>query len=170
MAKYTYKDIIIDPEDPRLEIGAEYYFSDYSTSCIEYAKTDNNEFLARLESICSNQKCLFNMGGETQWACLIRKKESEKKYVPFDLSKEEVREKLRGRWVKSNKDSSLFEFQITQFSIVNISNTDIVVINTAVLTVYPEDLLKDYIFIDDNTPCGELVDITSDDGLSEGEK
>ena len=24
--RYSYKDVIIDPEDPRVEIGAEYYY------------------------------------------------------------------------------------------------------------------------------------------------
>lgn len=167
MAEYTYKDIITDPEDPRLEIGAEYFFGDDPYAVLIDAR--NSNLTGKLVTASeSNGYRPFKVNlYNSCYSCLIRKKEPQ--YVPFDLSKEEVREKLRGRWVKSNKDSSLFEFQITQFSVVNILNHDIAVINTAVSAVYPEDLLKDYIFIDDNTPCGELIDITSDDGLSEGE-
>ena len=29
MAEYTYKDVIIDPDDPRVEIGEKYFFFDY---------------------------------------------------------------------------------------------------------------------------------------------
>lgn len=173
MAEYTWDDIIIDPKDPRLEIRAEYFYGGTPKRCLYHAYSGIN--IATYSGVYDDgaydtflidpKEC----SGDSSCACLIRKKEPEKKYVPFDLSKEEVREKLRNRWVKSNKDSSLFEFQITQFSIVNIFNIDIAVINTPALTIYPEDLLKDYIFIDDNTPCGELVDINSDDGLPEGE-
>ena len=37
MSEYTYKDVIIDPEDPRVEIGKEYYFGDFPKEALEYA-------------------------------------------------------------------------------------------------------------------------------------
>ena len=37
------------------------------------------------------------------------------KYVPFDLSKEEDRDALRGKWVKLDQDGFFYEFQITEF-------------------------------------------------------
>ena len=39
MAEYTYKDIIIDPEGPRLEnaIGKECYLSDYPREALKHA-------------------------------------------------------------------------------------------------------------------------------------
>lgn len=36
--RYTYRDVIIDPDDPRVEIGAEYYFSDFPVDCLRFAK------------------------------------------------------------------------------------------------------------------------------------
>ena len=40
MAEYTYADIIIDPNDPRLEgaIGKECYFSNYPKKLLECAR------------------------------------------------------------------------------------------------------------------------------------
>ena len=51
MAEYTYEDIIMDPEDPRLEgaIGKECYFSDYPREALKHAI--NNTIKYRLKSI-----------------------------------------------------------------------------------------------------------------------
>ena len=41
MDKYTYKDIIIDPnsEEAKNAIGKEAYYSDNPTECLEYANS-----------------------------------------------------------------------------------------------------------------------------------
>ena len=39
MSKYDCKDIIIDPDDPRLEIGKEYYFGDNVGQLLYGART-----------------------------------------------------------------------------------------------------------------------------------
>ena len=42
MAEYTYEDIIMDPEDPRLEgaIGKECFFSEYPKRLLNSAKNN----------------------------------------------------------------------------------------------------------------------------------
>ena len=40
--KYTYADVIIDPDDPRVEIGKEYYFGENAGSVISQAKEDSD--------------------------------------------------------------------------------------------------------------------------------
>lgn len=167
MAEYTYADVIINPNDPRIEVGKKYYYNSNPFDVLDDA--NNGVFTGILKDVIEDSNKPFQTESGNCWSCIIRKKEPEKKYVPFDLNREEVREKLRGRWVKSNRDSGFFEFQITQFSMTNILNTDIVVINTAKFTVDSEELLRDYVFIDDGTPCGELVDTTSDGSLPGGE-
>ena len=41
MARYTYEDVIIDPNDPRVEIGKEYFFGDICAFCFycEYIRS-----------------------------------------------------------------------------------------------------------------------------------
>ena len=96
MAEYTYKDVIIDPEDPRVEIGAEYCFGDIPQNLVEAANSDN-DFWIRLEKVSVSDGFHFKSAGGGWKSCIIRKKEPEKKYMPFDLSKEEVRESLWGK-------------------------------------------------------------------------
>ena len=53
MAEYTYEDIIMDPEDPRLEgaIGKECFFSDYLKRLLNSAKNNLTEYLYCLTDI-----------------------------------------------------------------------------------------------------------------------
>ena len=82
---------------------------------------------------------------------LIRKKEPEKKYMPFDLSDPEVRKSLRGKWIK---DGAGEEACITGFKcddeedwIAEIPNGYIAA--TALASCW---------MFDDNSPCGKLVE------------
>ncbi len=109
--KYTYADVIIDPEDPRVEIGAEYYFADNPRTVLSQLE-DYKAIPRKLAKVSPNDSFPFWAEGGCAWACLIRKKEPEKKYVPFDLSKEEDRTKLRGAWVRI-KTIPAVEYQIT---------------------------------------------------------
>ena len=85
MAKYTYEDIIMDPEDPRLEgaIGKECYVSDFPKIALNYAI--NNLTTDRLKRIAKEETCPFvDEEDEDNWAVIILKKEEPKpKYVPF---------------------------------------------------------------------------------------
>lgn len=120
MAKYTYKDIIIDPYDKRVKVGEKYWVSYAPQICIK--KANENEDLEEL--VNTNPKSNFpfcierkekNGGGITYWTCLIKPKESQVKYVPFDLSKKEDRDFLRGKWIRHKKYST--EILIDCFSI-----------------------------------------------------
>ena len=84
MAEYTYEDIIMDPEDPRLEgaIGKLCYFSDYPKNALYYAR--NNSTVDRLKSINKESACPFVDEHKASWAVAIIKKEEPKKYVPFE--------------------------------------------------------------------------------------
>lgn len=148
MAEYTYKDVIIDPEDPRVEIGKEYYFGENPASVISRARRDAKDYKGTLTMIHEDWDDPFLDDGAFRYPCIIRTKEIEKKYVPFDLSLEEDRAKLRGAWIKYQFAPG-YEYQITG-------------VETDRLFVYgdehtPESLLKKCLFID-GTPCGKLVE------------
>ncbi len=152
--KYDYRDVIIDPDDPRLEIGAEYYFADVPGEVISKAlKDDYTRKLINISKKNCNTLPFMLEYNDWAWACLIRKKEPEKKYVPFDLSKPEVRESLRGKWIRRKalaEDGVYEERMITDFTCVNgIWSTR---------NLEKDELLRDWTFLDD-TPCGEAVPV-----------
>ena len=146
MPEYTYKDVIIDPEDPRVEIGAEYYFGDNPVDALRRAKRDG---VYTLKYVNKDTEEPFISCGDFRYSCIIRKKEPENRYVPFDLLKEEDRAKLRGAWVRV-KDIPTIEYQITGM------NAKYVLLGTTV-NLETDDLLRSYELVD-GTPCGQLVE------------
>ena len=89
MAEYTYEDIIMDQEDPRLEgsIGKECYFSDCPKIALDYAR--NNSLPDRLKSINKESDAPFVSHDETKWVVVIIKKDEPKpEYVPFESVEE----------------------------------------------------------------------------------
>lgn len=78
MDKYSYNDVIIDPNDPRVEIGKDYYFADYPFEVIGKAQRDEKA----KKLVCVNNqeyfRCLpfYIENSVFACACLIRKKES----------------------------------------------------------------------------------------------
>lgn len=244
MNEYTYKDVIIDPEDPRVEIGAYYYYGVNAVSALERANEGKNE--KKLTWIYNgddfDQQYIFGFNDEkygdgmlftsflirkkepsyedrqAEWVkennikvgdwvkivrkfsrgedgfgycfidkkmeiligkickinsidihgiyvydedesdcylwpyfCLEKVEEPEKKYVPFDLSKEEDRAKLRGAWVRK-KEAPFLEQEIAGLS----TNVQLVFLND-VISVGVFNLLEEYEFTD-GTPCGKLVE------------
>ena len=151
MAEYTYKDVIIDPDDPRIEIGKEYYRADFPKRVLCLANNDE-DYIGTLEEIDTESPetpfVVKNGGSYSPWACIIRKKEPEKKYVPFDLSKEEDRARLREAWIRPKGRSSI------ALKIIAM-NIDCVFIHGE-KGQSPGDLLNEYEFID-GTPCGKQV-------------
>ena len=151
-SKYTYYDIIIDPRDPRLEgaIGKEVYCNDTPFDVLQGA--NENKGTGILTKIDRAQVDCFPFSvnidnNEIVFCCIIIKKEPEVKYVPFDLSKKEDRDFLRGKWVR-HKTTGV-EYQITQFSCRN--NVWTVIANTG------EELLKYFTFLD-GTPVRKKVE------------
>lgn len=88
MAEYTIKDVIIDPEDSRAEVGKKYYFSLGAQDCVDRANRDSRA--AELLAIDkSGEYHPFISDGEKDYPFIIRKKE---------LSYAERQEK----WIKEN--------------------------------------------------------------------
>ena len=144
--KYTYEDIIINPNDPRLEnaIGKKVYYSATIKDCIKDA---NYDFMpCKLKDINMNIDVPFIIEAPnflTRKEYIIIKKEPEVKYVPFDLSKKEDRDFLRGKWIRHKVTGD--EYQITVLS------------NNLAISCTGIELLKYYTFID-GTPVGKKVE------------
>lgn len=147
--KYTYDDVIIDPDDPRVEIGAEYYFGENAGSVISQAKEDSDYHKGTLTAV-NNSNFPFLDDEDSRYPCIIRKKESKKKYVPFDISKEEDRNFLKGRWIKTDGD----EEKITGFE---RDDDGVWHIKISADYLLSEDMLNLWTF-EDGTPCGKLVE------------
>ena len=92
MIEYTFADIIMDPEDPRLEgaIGKVCYFNDSPKMILEHANNNSPNNFFSLKEINKNNESPFTDGKyEDVWTLIIIKKEEPKpEYVPFE-SKEE---------------------------------------------------------------------------------
>lgn len=163
MAEYTYKDVIIDPEDPRVEIGKEYYAATSIGGALKSANEGKRTLIARLvavnrdptRTIITSKPFSFSYlsgtGGDTDF--LIRKKEPEKKYVPFDLSKEEDRDYLRGKWIISTSG----EYQISGFRSFDGEDGEEWMVATTTVDITPESLCSLWRF-DDGSPCGKLAE------------
>ena len=166
MAEYTYEDIIMDPNDPRLEgaIGKECYVSDFPKIVLDVARS--NSTVDRLKRIEKEKACPFvNEEEESNWAVIIIKKEEPKpEYVPFKngleffnsyLSVESRLEKAdyflsnHGIWLK-DKDIDGVSYIVTEIW------RDGVVLGSDQHTTIWKDLLDGYAFLD-NSPCGRFV-------------
>lgn len=154
--KYTRKDIIVDPDDARLEIGAEYFTADSIRTVLEFANMGKYGFIVDLVGIVDEDSpflITYSNGDSSYVDFLIRRKEPEKKYIPFDLSLEEDRAKLRGAWVRQ-KDVNEEILVIAIYP-----NMNKITLDDGFYT--PESLLENYTFLDD-TPCGRLIGDSDD--------
>ena len=162
MAEYTYEDIIMDPEDPRLEgaIGKVCYFSDYPKNALYYAR--NNSTVDRLKSINKESACPFVDEHKASWAVAIIKKEEPKpkpKYVPFEnvtefldayrnapgcLNEEDYFLSNHGIWLK-DKTSKAY-YMVTKIWDIGDDSDEI----------SWKELLEYYTFLD-GSPCGKEV-------------
>ena len=149
MAEYTYADVIIDPDDPRVEIGKEYYFGN-NPACLL-------KDISQL-SACEGRLMIVDKGadicaapfmyGKEYFVCIIHKKESEKEYVPFDLTKEEDRNCLKGKWLKRTDTGD-------EDLIISFSEDSIFIAPDQYWEA--DKLLALYVF-EDGSPCGKLVE------------
>ena len=176
MVEYTYEDIIMDPEDPRLEgaIGKECYFSDCPKIALDYAR--NNSIPDRLKSINKESAAPFVGDDEVNWVMVIIKKEKPKpnpKYIPFESVEEFLDEyflnkekyttgillKLEGIWLREKDTGALcIVTEIWDKGLV-IGDTKLTIIRTDVFndTTEWDELFSKYSFID-GTPCGKLAE------------
>ena len=163
MAEYTYEDIIMDPEDPRLEgaIGKVCYFSDYPKNVLYYAR--NNSTVDRLKSINKESACPFVDEHKASWAVAIIKKEEPKMYVPFkdrdefieyyllkatNLFKHKL-ESLGCIWLRYKEEDVLY--MVTEI------RRDGVITGSDQLSMDWDKLLEYYTFLD-GSPCGKLME------------
>ena len=180
MAEYTYEDIIMDPNDPRLEgaIGKECYVSDFPKIALNNAR--DNLIPDRLKRIAKEETCPFvDEEEEDNWAVIILKKEEPKKYVPFKNIREFLisyssYERLfteencflsnHGIWLKAkNADDALFMVtEIWSYGVCvsgNMKTTeeseDFYLTITDATTW--DKLLNSYTFLD-GSPCGKLAE------------
>ena len=176
MVSYTYEDIIMDPEDPRLEgaIGKECYLSDCPKIALDYAR--NNSSIDRLKSINKESAAPFVGDDEVNWVMVIIKKEKPKpnpKYIPFESVEEFLDEyflnkekyttgillKLEGIWLREKDTGALcIVTEIWDKGLV-IGDTKLTIIRTDVFndTTEWDELFSKYSFID-GTPCGKLAE------------
>ena len=178
MSEYSYNDIIMDPEDPRLEgaIGKECYFSDCPTKLLESARYNSALYLDCLTNISKEKACPFSDKNGSGWALIIIKKEEEPEYVPFESIEEFLTAYFKsvanseciqktisstGIWLKHN-DAFLLVVEIWDRGVVigdiNMQTTEID--EDEYLTVHGvtkwKELLEDYTFLD-GTTCGKEV-------------
>ena len=166
MVEYTYEDIIMDPEDPRLEgaIGKECYLSDYPREALKHAI--NHTIKYRLKSINKEEICPFvDDEDEDNWACIIINKEEPKpEFMPFKniseflnayrsvvswLGEQDLYLNNRGIWLKDKDIDDVF-YIVTEIW------KDGVVLGSDQSTTKWDDLLFGYTFLD-GTPCGRFV-------------
>ena len=178
MAEYTYEDIIMDPEDPRLEdaIGKECWLSDYPKEVLDYARNNLKEF--RLKSIEKEENFPFvDNNHEDNWALIIIKKEEPKKYVPFETldefieSYKKAEERIDcsniegyiascGMWLKdTDRDAYCLVTEIWNYGVVvGDSNMNTTKDGDEYFTFNGvtewKKLFMEYTFMDD-TPCGK---------------
>lgn len=149
--KYTYADVIIDPNDPRVEIGKDYYFALGAQACIDYANIGKK--LNTLDEIDKSGQYHPFITDEKDYPFIIRKKEPVKKYVPFDLNDPEVRKSLRGRWIKAESG----EYQISGFRSIDGEDGEEWEAAVAFGFITSETLLNLWTF-EDGSKCGKLVE------------
>ena len=167
MTEYTYEDIIIDPNDPRLEgaIGKECYFNDSPKMILEHANNNSPNNFFSLKEINKNNEYPFTDGKyEDVWTLIIIKKEEPKpEYVPFE-SKEEFIEAFHyhdnanysetedilmnyGMWLKDKNSHEIF-------LVTGVFNQSIHICDFDSDESWGE-LLNEYTFLD-GSPCGRL--------------
>ena len=164
MAEYTYEDIIMDPEDPRLEgaIGKECYLSDFPKIVLDVARS--NSTVDRLKRIEKEKACPFvNEEEESNWAVIIIKKEEPKMYVPFKDGDEFIEyyllkatnlfkhklESLGGIWLRYKEEDVLY--MVTEI------RKDGVITGSDQLSMDWYKLLEYFTFLD-GTPCGKPME------------
>ena len=168
MAEYTYADVIIDPNDPRVEIGKEYYVDQWPSECIDGAnKGEGKVVLTRVASSEAEPFFAIIDGEETGFTCAIRNKDPEKKYVPFDLSDAVVREQLWGKRIVIKDEYIISAEQRFPREIHSIiigftycpegEPKDDWTMDVGDYSLTAEEALEKAFFYDE-TPCGKLVE------------
>ncbi len=172
MAEYKYADIIMDPEDPRLDgaIGKECYLSDFPKIVLDVARS--NSTVDRLKRIEKEKACPFvNEEEESNWAVIIIKKEEPKpEYTPFKSMEEFVKkyEEVRdivafgsfedsllrcGLWLKTYD----FNTKKPMYAHVSRITCEGIQISDDFFITWEDLLLQGFLFPNDK-PCGKSAE------------
>ena len=157
MTEYTYKDVIIDPEDPRVEIGRRYWFANTPRECLWRANASKNTW--SLIGVKHNNDNPFVADGIDS-ACIIPAKEPDKRYVPFDLSDPEVRKGLRGKVITA-KDTTFSRYIEAVIGCFELRDTKVDGVDCQcwfMNGISAEELMNDWKF-EDGSPVGKLVEV-----------
>lgn len=156
MGKYTYDDIVtvkdiltgkVKKEDI---IGKRGWVFDIIPNNLNSAPELILRGKRRLIHIDTSNVHPFKDNYDTDWHFFLPYKEPEKKYVPFDLSKEETRTFLRGKWIKRKSDS--LESMITIIAQLTLGDKHVWTAGT----MSAEELLDEWTFLD-GSPCGKQI-------------
>lgn len=157
--EYTEADIISDINDPRLEgsIGKVCYVAHhlYDDDIVANANNDDKTHKGILINLGYDPAFPFEVHTEMglHWKQIIiaKNQPSQPEYVPFDLSREEDRQLLRGKWLRSNQNR---EEMITGFHMFDNGKW------TADMSCFAnatgDGLFRLYTFLD-GTPCGKQI-------------
>ena len=134
-----------------LKVGSKVYVSDsiyYLKKCVE----DNLESCILTEVLWekeANRFCIDDMFNEQWQLAYLIEPPAEPKYKPFEsIDKAMEAIKKHGGWVKWKDDD-------IQGLVVGKSDDRVKILQDWVL---PEELFEGYVFADDGSPCGELVE------------
>ena len=177
MIEYTRKDIIMDPNDPRLEgaIGKKVHCSSDICMLLKYANEHKYEMILTRIMEEANVKpfVVTDMDGDEFDAdFIIIKKEEEPEYIPFESVEEFLDEyflnkekyttgillKLEGVWLREKETGALcMATEIWDEGLV-IGDTKLTIIGTDVFNDMMEwdELFSKYSFLD-GSPCGKEV-------------
>ena len=175
MDEYTFKDLIVDPENPSLEslVGKEVYCSNVPLHCLNYA--NKNYSIGILKDVRKDADHPFRVEtpeGDALWfACIIPKKEDPKpEYIPFESMKDFVE---RYTEVKEGVDFNSFEDNLLQCGMwlknVDDNGKPVYILVCEIKDEgvkldehgwfnWEELLSKGFLFPND-MPCGKLVEV-----------
>lgn len=157
MGEYTFKDVIIDSSDSRIEIGKEYYFGESPKAALKFAnKKGRGAFLKRIDD--ARLKPFILDGFDVSFPCLVRKREGEERYLSrkFNFSEPEDRKELIGKAIynRYTEETSI----ITGFR--EVDGRGICCFTT--FCVYTSDELFENCKFLDGTPCVRILGRISD--------
>lgn len=156
MAEYAFADVIVDPDDPRVEIGRRYWFANTPRECLWRANASKSTW--SLIGVKHNNDNPFVADGIDS-ACIILAKEPEKKYAPFDLSDPEVRKGLREKVItaKDTPFSRYVEVVINCFELRDKKVDGVDCQCWFANGISAEELMNNWKF-EDGSPVGKLVE------------
>ena len=161
MIEYGFEDIIINPEDPRLEgaIGKKCYLSDCPKIALDYAR--NNSLPDRLKSINKESAAPFVGDDDVNWVVVIIKKEEPKpkpKYVPFKSNEEFLESYIyhKEKFTRSSLACQLYSLGGIWLKHKGIEDFFMITEFWDDMTRWGE-FLERYTFLD-GSPCGKEVE------------